>query len=171
MSNSTPAIRRYGKRKIDAIIVICIVCCSLALLLLFALLFRLDSSSLTVPTEPWRQQYPDQGDLHDGYALAEKFLSDVQAGRLDAAYGAYTAVYNRDMSRDEFEAYIRKQPGLKEPIPRLKGEVWESRPFGNYKYECEAPSRDGRRVWVEIWLSSERGPLAIRNFAVEATGQ
>jgi hypothetical protein len=82
----------------------------------------------------------------EGRRLAESFLADVQAGRLDQAYNAFTVLEDREkIRRDDFADCLRKMPVFRNPRRSMPPE----HPKG-YDYYWNAESTDGEQLEIEV---------------------
>lgn len=52
----------------------------------------------------------------DGAQFATRFLDQIRAGQLDAAYAATDANFKSYTGRDEFRKLVKKNPALAKPI-------------------------------------------------------
>lgn len=95
---------------------------------------------------------------NEGREVADRFLSQIQQGELDAAWESTTADFKSDEGRESFRAHVEERPYLKSP-PEFAGfeEItvhdltrWKN----NYRFAAEPA---GTSVDVGVLISQENG--------------
>jgi hypothetical protein len=112
---------------------------------------------LAVPKSPDEGDWPrvqqnqiENPDEQQTRVIAERFLADVLANRLDAAYDALSAEWKEKAGREGFTRVVRQQPKFKNPRLPFSCDVYESN--YTYIYRCQADSEEGKVLEVEIMV-------------------
>ena len=101
--------------------------------------------------------------------IANDFLENIRAGRLDAAYQSTTESFKKRLSRKAFDELVQKHPELKQQdvFPMFDMDQNASKPqtqpfTGPYRYRYSAARKDGKEpLEFKITVAKENGTLKV----------
>lgn len=150
------------------IIVVCVIGGVLVALLIAVGALIYFAANAVKPMAEMAQQMVN--DMQRSQQAAERFLDDLRAGHVQAAYNSTTEAFRKRLTRDEFVKLVEKLPGLRQQPPQFLGPDMnpQAGPFAAfYRYRYRVAGRDGKEA-AELTLSvaKENDALRVDSFVV-----
>jgi hypothetical protein len=101
-----------------------------------------------------------------GRLRAEGFLADIQSNRVDDTYRAYTAVFNRSLTKEVFKDFLSKQPKVTALVSPLICENSEAAPRDSLTFSCRAKSEDSESIIIQVDLQRANETFEIKSFSI-----
>jgi hypothetical protein len=111
-------------------------------------------------------------DIQKAPGVADAFLADIRAGRLDAAYRSTTEAFKKRMSEKEFTELIEKHPAFKESAELVNMDTnqagKQAQPFpSTYRFRYTAASKDDKnRIEFTVTVDKENEQLKVDQLQV-----
>jgi hypothetical protein len=113
-------------------------------------------------------------DIEQSQAVANDFLENIRANRLEEAYQSTTESFKKRVSRKGFEELVQKHPELKQQdvFPQFDVNQNQSQPptqpfSGPYRYRYSVQGKDGKEpLEFKITVAKENGTLKVDQLTV-----
>jgi hypothetical protein len=115
-------------------------------------------------------------DMNQGMAAAQAFLENIRSDRLDDAYKATTAAFQKRMDREAFEDLVHQYPTLRQPGALENTNMNNSNPKAPFpvlttqNYRSRLVGADGKAVELLLTVVKEDTGFKVDKFTVKAAG-